>query len=134
MDDIEDDTSLSRKVLIHKTLHNTKNIIYLPYLRLLGILYCASTPQLKAETFYKVIKPDELNSKETPDQKETDVMKNEVLIPEYFEKMLEIAYTMMIEIYGTLENGEDKSNWLIDELEDIFKLIYEKFQEQVFGE
>ena len=48
LDDIEDEASLSRKILTHKMLQNTKNIIYLPYLRLLGILLCAATPQLKA--------------------------------------------------------------------------------------
>jgi hypothetical protein len=62
LDDIEDENSLSRKVLTHKVLQNTKNVIYLPYLRLLGILYCAATSKLKAETFYNVIKPNELDS------------------------------------------------------------------------
>lgn len=132
LDDIEDENSLSRKILTHKILQNTKNIVYLPYLRLLGILYCAATPKLKAESFYSVLKPNELDSKETA-EKITDVHKSEVLIPEYFEKMLEIAYVMMIEVYGKSEGGEDKSNWLIDELEDIYKLIYEKFQIDVFG-
>lgn len=101
-------------------------------MRLLGILYCAATPKLKAEAFYNVIKPNELDSKETA-EKVTDVQKSEVLIPEYFEKMLEISYNLMIDVYGKSEGGEDKSNWLIDELEDIYKLIYEKFQVDVFG-
>lgn len=96
-------------------------------MRLLGILYCSATPLLKAQTFYNVIKPKELDSKESEDKKATDVAKAEVLIPEYFEKMLDISYTMMILLYSTSENGEDKRNWIIDELEDIFPLIYEQF-------
>lgn len=133
LDDIEDETSITRKMLTHKVLQNTKNIIYLPYLRLLGILYCSATPLLKAQTFYNVIKPKELDSKESEDKKATDVAKAEVLIPEYFEKMLDISYTMMIVLFSTSENGEDKRNWIIDELEDIFPLIYEQFQADVFG-
>lgn len=39
----------------------------------------------------------------------------------------------MIVLYSTSENGEDKRNWIIDELEDIFPLIYEQFQADVFG-
>jgi hypothetical protein len=54
-------------------------------------------------------------------------MKNEVLIPEYFEKMLDISYTMMIDLYSTNASGDDKRNWIIDELEDINQMIYEKF-------
>ena len=113
-------------------LTNTRNTIYLPYLRLLGILICASTPRMKAEAFYKILQPEDLDSKDN-EQKSTDILKSEVLIPEYFEKMLEISFVLMIDLYSNMEGGEDKTSWLIDELEDIYKNVYDVFLRDVFG-
>lgn len=66
-----------------------------------------------------------------------ELPKSEVLIPEYFEKMLEIAYEMMIDLYNSSainEDREDKRQWIIEELDEIYKRIYqEKFLIDVFG-
>lgn len=132
LDDIIDEASFSRKILTHKVLSNTKNTIYLPYLRLLGILICASTPKMKAEAFYKILQPEDLDSRDQPN-KTTDILKSEVLIPEYFEKMLEISYVLMIDLYSHMDGGEDKTSWIIDELEDIYKEVYDVFLKDVFG-
>jgi len=61
-------------------------------------------------------------------------LKSEVLIPEYFEKMLEISFVLMIDIYSNMEGGEDKTSWIIDELEEIYKNVYDVFLKDVFGQ
>jgi hypothetical protein len=54
---------------------------------LLGILLCASNKKMKAEVFFRMFKKD---------SQTLHIEKNDVLLPEYVEKMQEISYTMMI--------------------------------------
>ena len=64
LEDLEIDTQpngiLLRKVFTHKKLESTKGVIYLPYLKLFGIMYCAATPKMRAEAFYRVLNDKEL--------------------------------------------------------------------------
>lgn len=48
--------------MTHKQLENTRGIIYLPYLKLLGIMYCAATPKMRSEAFYRALNGKELES------------------------------------------------------------------------
>jgi len=48
--------------------------------------------------------------------------------------MLEISFVLMIDIYSNMEGGEDKTSWIIDELEEIYKNVYDVFLKDVFGQ
>lgn len=41
--------------------------------------------------------------------------------------MLSIAYEMSVDIFSKQFPADTKKQWLIDELEDIYKNIYEKY-------
>jgi hypothetical protein len=41
--------------MTHKILSKNKGELHLPYLRLLGLLLCASTKRMKAELFYQIV-------------------------------------------------------------------------------
>jgi hypothetical protein len=56
LEDIVEEESLTRKLLTHKVLETSKGVIFIPYLRLLGIMYCASTNKMAAEIFYDMVR------------------------------------------------------------------------------
>jgi hypothetical protein len=119
-------------------LEKTKGVIYIPYLRLVGLLYCASTDKLAAHTFYDLItegkapKKKKLPPGEVPPPN-PDIHKTDILIPEFFRKMLEISYSVSIELYKTAPGGKDRSQWLIDELPKVYDALYaEEFLIDIF--
>lgn len=48
------DTNLFHQLLTHKTLLKGEEL-HLPFVRLLGVLLCASTKRMKAESFYQIV-------------------------------------------------------------------------------
>lgn len=52
--DFEDETSSMRKILNHPSLHKGEDL-YIPYVRLLGLLLCASTKRMKADLLYQIV-------------------------------------------------------------------------------
>jgi hypothetical protein len=90
-------------------------------LRLVGLLYCASTDKLAAETFYDLITEGKAPKKKKIAEGEippppVDIHKKDILIPEYFRKLLQISYNLSIELYKDAPGGKDRSKWLIEEL------------------
>ncbi len=72
-----------------------ENVYYIPYLLLLGTLYCAANPIIKAEKFFEQCQIH-LNP---------DIDANDPEFVEYFPKMLQISYDMMLKIY--VEKGPE---------------------------
>ena len=138
LEEIQNENTLTRKLLTHEILEKTKGVIYIPYLRLVGILYCASTDKMAAEAFYDIItegkapKKKKLAEGEVPPPA-VDIHKSDILIPEYFRKMLAISYNVSIELYKTAPGGKDRSAWLIQELPQVYEALYqEEFLVDIF--
>lgn len=47
--------------------------------------------------------------------------------------MLQIAYETAIDVYSSIESNNSKKQWIIEELEDIYKKILDMFIHDVFG-
>lgn len=73
MIELENQYSLSYAMLTHHVLQKEPDAIFLPYLQLLSILYCASTFKMKAVAFYEMTKVE--NS--------TRIPKNDPYLVEY---------------------------------------------------
>lgn len=52
--EIENEDSITRKLLTHESMSNKNGTFFIPYLMLLGILYCASNPKIKAQKFFEL--------------------------------------------------------------------------------
>jgi hypothetical protein len=77
-------------------------------LLLLGNMYCASTPLIRAQRFFEVCQ------EELPDQ----ISNNDRELTKYIKKQLEIAYPMMLKVYKSLRKPEDpniQDGWLIND-------------------
>ena len=59
--ELENQYSLSYAMLTHPVLQKEPDAIYLPYLELISILYCASTFKMKAQAFYTMCKVQNTN-------------------------------------------------------------------------
>lgn len=64
MIEIENEYSLSYAMLTHPMLQKEPDSIYIPYLQLMSLLYCASTLKMKAIAFYQMVKVE--NSQRIP--------------------------------------------------------------------
>jgi hypothetical protein len=85
-----------------------------------GLLYCASSDRVAAEAFYDLITEGKSPRKKLPPGEVppplADIFKTDILIPEYVKKMLEISYSVAIDLYKVAPGGKDRKQWLIDEL------------------
>ena len=62
-----------------------------------------------------------------------DIHKTDILIPEFFRKLLQISYNLSIELYKDAPGGKDRSKWLIEELPTVYEAIYnEEFLIDIF--
>lgn len=137
LEEIQNENSLTRRLLTHEALQKTKGVVYIPYLRLVGLLYCASSDRVAAEAFYDLITEGKApRKKKLPDEMPPpllDIFKKDILIPEYFRKMLEISYNVAIEIYKVAPGGKDRKQWLINELPKVYDQLYtEDFLVDIF--
>jgi hypothetical protein len=71
-------------------MQNDKHNFFIPYLMLLGILYCASNPKNKAQKFFELCQMDLLPTLSATDKE----------LKEYFPKLCEISYETIIQVYN----------------------------------
>lgn len=115
--------SLVKQLLLHDSFKTkSKKAQLISQLLLLGNMYCASSSGLKAQKFFELAQ-ENLDSQISENDKELALL---------FKKMLEICYTIMINLYNTNKKEGDTLipvEWLAaeDKLEDIYDTIYEEF-------
>jgi hypothetical protein len=102
LNEIEKEDSLIRKILTHKALVEKPGTFHIPYLMLVGILYCASNPKTKATKFFEVCQID-LNPTINAGDKELE---------KFFPKLCEISYDMMISLYNSQHPQEAHPEWI----------------------
>jgi len=56
--EIETEGSLVYKILTHETLIKSKGTYYIPYLMLVGLLFCASNLKVRAMKFFELCQMD----------------------------------------------------------------------------
>lgn len=54
--EIDDENSMTRKLFTHRAIMSPEGEANINYLMLLGILLCASTKGMKAQSFYNILK------------------------------------------------------------------------------
>lgn len=56
MKDIEVESSITNQLMTDRTFlaKDHHDMYYIPYLLILGVLYCPSNPQLKSQKFYEL--------------------------------------------------------------------------------
>lgn len=125
MIELENQYSLSYAMLTHHVLQKEPDSIYLPYLQLLSILYCASTFKMKAVALYEMVKVE--NS--------TRIPKNDPYLVEYLQKLLEISWVLAIDLYDEFNDDETPqvtSNFAIEDQEFLFKELFTEFIDNLF--
>jgi len=87
----------------HPLFQKDPDSVYLPYLQLLGILYAVSTYKMKAVSFYHLVKVEGTNR----------IPKNDPFLLEYLQKLLELAFTMALELHDCYcsENERQAEGW-----------------------
>ena len=98
--DIDDEGSLSRELMFDETFLDvqedwekgqplSERRVYVPWLMLMGLLYCRSNRQERAEKFYELI---EIQLTDT-------LSKNDPEFLAYVPIMFNIVYTLMLNLY-----------------------------------
>lgn len=116
---------MTRKLLTHRVIESSPGVIYIPYLLLLGILLCASSKLMKAEAYYNMFKKE--NSEH--------IQMNDVDLGEFTEKLCEISYALVIRMHGVYHPESDKSKWILDHMDGIYKdIVKEEFLPAIFDQ
>lgn len=101
---IEQEDSVLRKLLTHPILSDAPGTISIPSLMLFGILYCGSNSQAKAQKFFDLCQI-ELQPHVSSKDKE---------LLAYFKKLIEISYTLIIEVFNENNPVQANKDWLVD--------------------
>lgn len=115
--EIENAESVTRKILANPAMTNKNGSYFIPYLMLVGILYCASNPKVKAQKFFELCQMDLLPTLSAGDKE----------LKEYFPKLCEISYEMMIAVYNDC-NPQDAHPELLqtDDYSDIYEQLFDE--------
>lgn len=81
--------------------------IYIPYLMLVGILYCNTSPRIRTEKFFQVLQTG----------LEPHISASDRELAEFVPRMCMICFEMMVELYNDrmIENGTEfkaKTSWV----------------------
>lgn len=101
-----------------------ENTFFIPYLLLLGILYCAANPTRKAQKFFELCQID----------LDPDIKKNDPEFLDLFPKMLEISYDLMLRIYkekAPTNAPMPKDIWFLEK--DVQIEAYDKIQKKMIN-
>ncbi len=127
--DIEDPESLVYALMTDKVfLAKDGEGFYIPYLVLLGQLYCAGNPKLRADKFFELCQID----------LDPGMSHNDKEFIDYFPKLLEISYDLMLRLYSRFKPEdlpEPVPQWTADpdELTREYAIIFEKMVDDLFG-
>lgn len=97
---------------------------HIPYLMLLGILFCASNSQVKVQKFFNICQ-NELNPSISATDKELKM---------YTPKLFEISYEMMINLFNDSNPESAKAEWISKDCQQIYLDLFEKYLDEVYGE
>jgi len=123
--DIKDENSTIYKLMTDKTFHkDSEQTLHVPYLMLLGVLICATNNKNKADKFFELCQI-ELN----PTISHTD---GEFV--DYFPKLLEIAYDLMVRHHNLNCPETKKEHWIKkqEKMSEIYGEIFEQFSDKLF--
>ena len=110
------DDSLAYQLFSHKAMQKDPETVFVPYLKLLGILYCASTKKMKAQSLFAVIKQKGSGRVPLTNQR----------FSEYIQKIVFISYFMAFDVYHKNSDVEVESSFAPELTEDELDLIGKK--------
>ena len=129
LNQIEKEDSVVRALLTDPSLSKDKNGVYfIPYLMLIGILYCASNPNVRAQKFFELCQM-ELDPQISAGDKE---------LKDYCKKLLDISYRLSIKVYNQFHPEQPKKEWIeVNDWQTLYDDIFENdddgFLEKIFG-
>jgi len=71
--------------------------LYIPYLVLFGVLYCATNTELKVQKFYELCQID----------LDASIAKNDPELVELIPKLLTIPFDLMIQVYQNKKESDE---------------------------
>ncbi len=127
--DIEDENSLTHALLTDKVFLSKKEEegYYIPYLVLLGLLYCASNARVRSEKFFELCQID----------LDPHLSHNDKEFVDYFPKLLQISFELMVHLYGKFkpqDMEEPNADWTLDpqNLKDEYEDIFSQMVDELF--
>jgi hypothetical protein len=125
--DVKVEGSLVRDIMTSRHLRakDGSEDIFIPYLVMFGILYCASNTDLKVQKFYEGAQID----------LDAQIKKDDPELLDLFEKILSISYDMMIELYLKHKNQDEpiiSEKFILPPTQS--KLVYEAVRDDVIAD
>ena len=127
--DIGNEDSLIHALMTDEIFLKENQGYYIPYLVLMGQLYCAGNASIRAQKFFELCQID-LHPHLTHDDKE---------FVEYFPKMQEICYELMLKMYKKFRAEHSKmplEEWNVSptDLQGHYETLFKKMVDDLFGD
>lgn len=123
--EIADENSAIYRLMTDKCFHkDSDKTLHVPYLMLLGLLICATNNRNKAEKFFELC---QLELNPTISHADGEFV-------DYFPKMLEIGYDLMVRHHNLNCPEAKKEHWVKKEalMSEIYAEIFEEFSDKLF--
>lgn len=123
--EIADANSAIHKLMNDKAFHkNSQSTLHVPYLMLLGVLICATNNKNKADKFFELC---QLELNPTISHQDSEFL-------DYFPKLLEIAYDVMVRHHNINCPETKKEHWVKkpEMMAEIYGEIFENFSDRLF--
>ena len=122
--ELQNKQSPLRKLMLNDTFAVKPGQYSVPWLLLLGILYCASNVKVRALKFYELCQSE----------LEAQISSSDRDLKANLKKMMEISYWMMLAIYKGEGGQAGREEWLgTGREEEVMDEIYEGFLDEQFG-